>query len=148
MDRASFDLLFRPEILVVVSRQAASLAPVARTHNTPNNLIARHVLPALSKIGHRGCDILCGLFPRLYTGQDCAGEISYRIPVINRVIPIALVTAGLCVFVRRLLRLIRHVFNHMIGVTQSVGNIDQNTGKSIRESGNLTQIGVGGTSHV
>ncbi|MBB3234405.1 hypothetical protein FHS20_001245 [Phyllobacterium endophyticum] len=63
-------------------------------------------------------------------------------------IPIALVTAGLCVFVRRLLRLIRHVFNHMIGVTQSVGNIDQNTGKSIRESGNLTQIGVGGTSHV
>jgi hypothetical protein len=148
MDRASFYLLFRPETLVVVSRPAASIAPVARTYGTPNNMIARHVPPVLSKIGHRGCDILCGLFPRLYTGQDCAGEISYRIPVINRVIPIALVAAGLCVFVRRLLRQVRHVFNHMIGVTQRVGNIDQNTGKSLRESGNLTQIGVGRTSHV
>ncbi|MBZ9600717.1 hypothetical protein [Phyllobacterium chamaecytisi] len=111
---ASLDLLFCPEILVVVSRQAASAVSDASADVQLDNHAARHVLPALSGDGHRGCDILCGLFTRLCAGQDALGEKSYRIPVINLVIPIVLVAAGFFVSLFQfvfLARLIRHEIN-------------------------------------
>jgi hypothetical protein len=93
MDRASFDLLFRPEILVVVSRQAASAALVSSTNRTPNNRIARLVL-LTSQVGLSITDGgsrvgFLRLFHRLCAGQDALGENSNLYKFISVVIPIA-----------------------------------------------------------
>lgn len=163
MDRASFDLLFRPEILVGVSCQAYAVPANARPDVQPYNRIAANssLFPSLAAKtdgGSRGVGFL-RLFSRLKcAGQDACSEKSnlFFRPVINLVIPIALVAAvvrreGIFTVLRRCLRLVQwlaHVVNHMSGVTQSVGNIDHQTGNSIRESGNLTQLCIGRTDHV
>ena len=121
MDRASFDLLFRPEILVVVSRQAASAAPVCSTNGTPNNRIARLVL-LTSQVGLSITDGgsrvgFLRLFHRLCAGQDALGENSNLFKFISVVIPIAIADVvrpiqGHPIYVRLfLLRVARHAIN-------------------------------------
>lgn len=156
MDRASFELLFCPEILVGVSCQANAVSANARTDVQPHNRIAAttSLFPSLAVKtdgGSRGFGFLRP-FSCLHAGQECAGKKSNLFfgPIINLVIPIALVVAvarpikGIFFVLRRCLRFVRcliaHVVNDMSGVTQSAGNISQ-------ARGNLTQV-FGRSSHV
>jgi hypothetical protein len=109
MDRASFDLLSRPEILVGMSCQAASVAPDTSVNVQPDDIClplfgwTRFQIGSIVLIvGHpsdgglrkidgasRGVDFL-RLFPRLGAGQDALRENPNSFKSISVVIPIAI----------------------------------------------------------
>ncbi|SFJ54596.1 hypothetical protein SAMN04515648_4528 [Phyllobacterium sp. CL33Tsu] len=149
MDRASFDLLFRPEILIGVSDKTDAVLAHARSDGQPVNRIVR-ALNTSRSCGHADGRSRGVGFSRLFSRFSCAGQYAfYEKPnpffrrVINLVIPIALVVGPIIYVLRRCLRFVQwlaHVVNHMSGVAQIVGNISQ-------ARGNLTQV-FGRTSHV
>ncbi|TDQ19924.1 hypothetical protein [Phyllobacterium brassicacearum] len=135
-DRASFDRLFRPEILVGVSGQTNAVPENARPDVHLYNRIAANsslfpsMLAAKTDGGSHGVGFL-RLFPRLCAGQDALSENSNQFKSISVVIPIAFAdfSRRFCVCFRSIRAFVHHESNRIGEFLSWVTNVLSRTTK-------------------